>query len=105
MQIIAIYPGTFDPITNGHLDIIARASKLYDKVIVAVAVNRGKTPLFSLNERVELIGLVILSLANAFIKPFIKSSIYKKSFISLPSPQTSIGFCFIKNLCFKFGIW
>ena len=52
MQIIAIYPGTFDPVTNGHLDLIARASKLYYKVIVAVAVNRGKTPLFSLDERV-----------------------------------------------------
>lgn len=58
MQINAIYPGTFDPITNGHLDIIARASKLYDKVIVAVAVNRGKIPLFSLDERVDLVKAV-----------------------------------------------
>jgi len=58
MQISAIYPGTFDPITNGHLDIIARASKLYDKVIVAVAVNRGKIPLFSLDERVDLVKAV-----------------------------------------------
>ncbi len=55
MQIIAIYPGTFDPITNGHLDLIARASRLYRKVIVAVAVNRGKTPLFTLEERVALV--------------------------------------------------
>ena len=70
MQIIAIYPGTFDPITNGHLDIIARASKLYDKVIVAVAVNRGKTPLFSLNERVELIGLVISEFTNVAVIGF-----------------------------------
>lgn len=64
MQIIAIYPGTFDPITNGHLDIITRATKLYDKVIVAVAVNRGKTPLFSLEERVELVKLVTTEFAN-----------------------------------------
>jgi pantetheine-phosphate adenylyltransferase len=70
MKIIAIYPGTFDPITNGHLDIIARASKLYDKVIVAVAVNRGKTPLFSLNERVELIGLVISEFTNVAVIGF-----------------------------------
>ena len=64
MQIIAIYPGTFDPITNGHLDIIARATKLYDKVIVAVAVNRGKTPLFSLDERVELVKSVTPEFSN-----------------------------------------
>ena len=70
MKIIAIYPGTFDPITNGHLDIIARASKLYDKVIVAVAVNRGKTPRFSLNERVELIGLVISEFTNVAVIGF-----------------------------------
>jgi pantetheine-phosphate adenylyltransferase len=44
MKITAIYPGTFDPITSGHLDLIARASKLYDKIIVAVALSKGKTP-------------------------------------------------------------
>jgi pantetheine-phosphate adenylyltransferase len=70
MQIIAIYPGTFDPITNGHLDIIARASKLYDKVIVAVAVNRSKTPLFSLNERVDLIKCVICEFTNVEVIGF-----------------------------------
>jgi pantetheine-phosphate adenylyltransferase len=70
MQIIAIYPGTFDPITNGHLDIIARASKLYKKVIVAVAVNRGKTPLFSLNERVDLIKCVISEFTNVEVIGF-----------------------------------
>jgi len=52
--VTAIYPGTFDPITNGHLDIIARASRLYHKVIVAVALNKGKSPLFSIDERVDL---------------------------------------------------
>lgn len=52
---IAIYPGTFDPITNGHLDIIQRASQLFDAVIVTVAVNSSKTPMFSTEERIELI--------------------------------------------------
>ena len=64
MEIIAIYPGTFDPITNGHLDIIARATKLYQKVIVAIAVNRNKTPLFSLTERVELVTAVTAEFTN-----------------------------------------
>ena len=70
MQINAIYPGTFDPITNGHLDIIARASKLYNKVIVAVAVNRGKTPLFSLDERVALVKEVTPEFSNVQVIGF-----------------------------------
>ncbi|MCH7887152.1 MAG: pantetheine-phosphate adenylyltransferase [Candidatus Marinimicrobia bacterium] len=52
---IAVYPGTFDPITNGHVDIINRSAKLFDKIIVTVAVNTQKTPLFDLAERVEMI--------------------------------------------------
>ncbi|TAL00938.1 MAG: pantetheine-phosphate adenylyltransferase [Rhodospirillaceae bacterium] len=51
---IAVYPGTFDPITNGHIDIISRACKVVDKLVVGVAVNVGKGPLFSLKERVEI---------------------------------------------------
>jgi pantetheine-phosphate adenylyltransferase len=51
----AIYPGSFDPITNGHLDIIERANKLFDRVIVAVAPNASKKPLFSLKERLALV--------------------------------------------------
>ncbi|CAG1002294.1 pantetheine-phosphate adenylyltransferase [Gammaproteobacteria bacterium] len=50
----AIYPGTFDPITNGHLDLIARAARIFDRVIVAVAENKNKVPLFSMKERVQL---------------------------------------------------
>ncbi|MDD4816686.1 MAG: pantetheine-phosphate adenylyltransferase [Victivallaceae bacterium] len=50
-----LYPGSFDPLTNGHLDLIRRAVRLFDKVIVAVAINSDKTPLFSIEERVELI--------------------------------------------------
>jgi pantetheine-phosphate adenylyltransferase len=50
----AIYPGSFDPLTNGHLDVVQRAAKLFDNVIVAVAKNEGKGPLFTLEERVDL---------------------------------------------------
>lgn len=56
---IAIYPGTFDPITNGHLDIIARASHMFDKVIVTVAVNSSKTPMFTTEERLSLVRTAI----------------------------------------------
>lgn len=56
---IAIYPGTFDPITNGHIDIIERAGGLFDKLYVTVAVNSSKSPLFSTEERVSLIREVI----------------------------------------------
>ena len=52
---LAIYPGTFDPVTNGHMDIISRALKVTDRLIVAVAVNVGKEPVFNLDERVELL--------------------------------------------------
>ena len=55
MQINAIYPGTFDPITMGHLDIINRALNLFDHVIITIAINPGKTPLFTLDERIEMI--------------------------------------------------
>ena len=51
----AIYPGSFDPLTNGHLDVIQRATKLFDRVIVAVAKSESKTPLFTFEERVELV--------------------------------------------------
>ena len=52
---VAIYPGTFDPITNGHLDIIIRARKIFDKVIVAIAKSKDKNPMFTLNQRVDFI--------------------------------------------------
>lgn len=55
---IAVYPGTFDPITNGHLDIIERGLCLFDKVIVAIAINLQKKPLFSLEERIDFISTV-----------------------------------------------
>jgi pantetheine-phosphate adenylyltransferase len=53
---IAVYPGSFDPLTNGHLDIIRRASRLFDRLLVAVLENEGKSPVFSVRERMELIA-------------------------------------------------
>lgn len=61
---IAIYPGSFDPITCGHLNIIRRASHIFDKLIVCVMVNAGKNPMFTLDERVELIRKVTSDLPN-----------------------------------------
>jgi pantetheine-phosphate adenylyltransferase len=61
---IAIYPGSFDPITNGHLDVVQRAAKLFDRVIVAVAKSESKSPLFTLDERVELVSAAIEHLPN-----------------------------------------
>ncbi len=60
----AIYPGSFDPITLGHLNIIRRASKIFDKVVVCVMVNSSKTPMFTLDERVELIKRVVKRFPN-----------------------------------------
>lgn len=61
---IAIYPGSFDPVTSGHLNIIRRAANIFDKLIVCVMVNAGKNPMFSLNERVDLIHRVTQDIPN-----------------------------------------
>ena len=63
----AIYPGSFDPITLGHLNIIRRASKIFDQVVVCVMVNSAKTPMFSLAERMELIERVVKRLKNVIV--------------------------------------
>ncbi len=72
---IGVYPGTFDPVTNGHLDIIQRATKVVDKLIVAVAVNAGKNPLFTVEERTRLIAEDVAALKHTNgvrieVKPF-----------------------------------
>ncbi len=69
-QLVAIYPGSFDPITNGHLDLIARGSKLVDHLIVAVLRNASKHPLFSVEERLELIRCVTKEHTNIEIAAF-----------------------------------
>ncbi len=70
MATTAIYPGTFDPLTNGHIDLVARASKLFDKVIVAVAINPGKKPVFTLDERVALAKQTLDEFANVEVCGF-----------------------------------
>lgn len=67
---VAVYPGSFDPVTYGHLDIINRAAQMFDKVIVAVMCNSAKTPLFTLDERVKMLKESIGDLKNVEIKSF-----------------------------------
>src|SRR5450432_2502630 len=64
MNRIGIYPGTFDPIHNGHVDLIRRALKLVDRLVIGVAVNSGKGPMFTLEERVAILKEETASLAN-----------------------------------------
>lgn len=69
-QIIAIFPGTFDPITNGHIDLVQRAANLFSQVIVAVASNTRKNPRFELKERVQLASQALKSLGNVAVHGF-----------------------------------
>lgn len=82
-QKIAIYPGTFDPLTNGHLSIIKRALKVFDKLIVAILINPSKTPLFSLEERISMLEEVLQGNENIEIDTFngllIDYAVMKKS--------------------------
>jgi pantetheine-phosphate adenylyltransferase len=66
----AVYPGTFDPITNGHLDIVKRASPLFYKVIITLALNIDKNPLFSVDERLDMIRRAIVGIENAEVAQF-----------------------------------
>ena len=65
-----VYPGTFDPITNGHIDLIERASKLFDRLIVGIASNQKKSPLFDIDERIALATESLQHLPNVEIKGF-----------------------------------
>ena len=70
MPVIAVYPGTFDPITNGHSDLVHRAASLFDKVIVGIAANPGKTPLFGLEQRVAMAEQVLSGFDNVEVCGF-----------------------------------
>lgn len=67
---IAVYPGTFDPITNGHLDLVKRGVRIFDEVIIAVAPNPKKQPLFTLDERLRLIRESIIDMENVKVEAF-----------------------------------
>ncbi len=69
-SLLAIYPGSFDPVTNGHLDLIERAAKLFDRLIVAVLHNDGKEPLFTIAERVEMLREVTRPWRNVEVDVF-----------------------------------
>jgi pantetheine-phosphate adenylyltransferase len=67
---IGVYPGTFDPITNGHTDLITRSLQVFDKVIVAIALNPSKHPLFDLTDRVDMVKLATKNVSNVEVEPF-----------------------------------
>jgi len=67
---LAIFPGSFDPLTNGHVDIVLRSTQLFERVLIAVLVNRDKKPLFSAAERVEIIGEVFREYPNVEVDAF-----------------------------------
>jgi pantetheine-phosphate adenylyltransferase len=69
-QVIAIYPGSFDPLTNGHVDIIGRGSRLFDKIVIAVLINLEKAPLFTVPERVEIAREAFHGWANVEVDTF-----------------------------------
>ena len=70
MSNIAVYPGSFDPVTSGHLDIIKRSSKIFDKLYVSVLVNSSKTPTFSLEERMDMIRKITSQYDNVYVDSF-----------------------------------
>ncbi|MGH9559041.1 MAG: pantetheine-phosphate adenylyltransferase [Bryobacteraceae bacterium] len=69
-SIVAIYPGSFDPVTSGHLDLIARGSRLFDRLVVAILSNDAKRPLFTMQERVEMLGQVVKPYSNVEVGCF-----------------------------------
>ncbi len=69
-NVIAIYPGSFDPITNGHLDLIQRGSRLFDRLIVSILRNESKRPLFSVEERMEMLREVLQEYPNVVVDSF-----------------------------------
>jgi pantetheine-phosphate adenylyltransferase len=70
MKRIAVYPGTFDPVTNGHVDLVERSLRMFDKVIVAIAANPKKAPLFSIQERIDMFRKAIGRRTNVMIEGF-----------------------------------
>ncbi|MFZ0928538.1 MAG: pantetheine-phosphate adenylyltransferase [Syntrophobacteraceae bacterium] len=103
MHNIAVYPGSFDPITNGHIDLLERALKIFDNVIVAIAVNPGKDPLFSTEERFEMLKD---SLAHHPLKDRVKVDIFKGLLVdyvqSIPATAIIRGLRAISDFEYEF---
>jgi pantetheine-phosphate adenylyltransferase len=70
MKTLAVYPGSFDPLTNGHVDIITRGARLFDRIVVAILINAEKSPLFTMAERVEIARAVFSGLPNVEVDTF-----------------------------------
>jgi pantetheine-phosphate adenylyltransferase len=70
MPTLAVYPGSFDPLTNGHVDIITRGARIFDRIIVAIATNAEKSPLFTLQERIEIARAVFADLKTVEVDTF-----------------------------------
>jgi pantetheine-phosphate adenylyltransferase len=70
MPTLAVYPGSFDPLTNGHVDIITRGARLFDRIVVAVLINAEKSPLFTIDERVEIARAVFTDMPNVEVDTF-----------------------------------
>ena len=70
MSTLAVYPGSFDPLTNGHVDIISRGARLFDRIIVAILVNAEKSPLFTMDERVDITRSVFKTHSNVEVDTF-----------------------------------
>jgi pantetheine-phosphate adenylyltransferase len=70
MSTLAVYPGSFDPLTNGHVDIILRGARIFDRIVVAMLVNAEKAPLFTMDERVEMTRAVFKDQANVVVDTF-----------------------------------
>ena len=70
MAVRALYPGTFDPITNGHIDLAERASRMFDEVVVAIAASASKAPMFSLEERLQLTEKALAHIENTIVTSF-----------------------------------
>ncbi len=70
MKKIAIYPGTFDPITNGHIDLVVRAAQIFDRVIIAVSNNPRKSPLFNIEQRMDMVNAAVAELEHVSVESF-----------------------------------
>ena len=87
----AFYPGTFDPVTNGHLDLIRRALRLFDRVVVGVGTGRDKEPMFTVEERVEFIRGAVADLSGVEVTPFDEKAAWSKSPSTVSGVATSMA--------------